>query len=128
MRRLLVPIVLFLTLSVGGCKKDQTESMNEELKGQWVRTDIRSDTLVLGYLSLLWLEIRRDYEIINGINTQKVYGWFDYRIKNDSISLTGVASSTWSGKWYLFKIIDSRMNIGDFIDSTNVILTFEKIK
>ena len=111
-----------------GCKKSETESINEQLKGQWVRTDIKSDTLVFGYLSLPWVEIRRGYEIINGSNTQKVYGWFDYRITNDSISLTGIASSNWSEKWYLFKINASRMNIEDFIDSTNTILTFEKIK
>src|SRR5664280_1457253 len=120
--------LLIIIISSLGCKKDQPVKINEQLKGQWVRTDIRSDTLVFGYLSLPWVEIRRGYEIINGSNTQKVSGWFDYRITNDSISLTGIASSNWSEKWYLFKIDDSRMNIEDFIDSTNTILTFEKIK
>lgn len=125
---LLAFAAIVLMITVFSCKKDQPESINEQLKGQWVRTDDRTDTLVIGYLSLPWIEIRRGYEIINGSNTQKVYGWFDYRIKNDSISLTGIASSNWSEKWYLFKINDSRMNVEDFIDSTNTILTFEKIK
>lgn len=101
--------------------------MDDQLKGQWVRSDNKSDTLVFGYLSLPWVEVRRGYEIVNGIKTQKVYGWLDYRIAIDSISFTWIASSAWSEKWYSIKINASKMDIGDFIDSTNAILTFAKI-
>jgi hypothetical protein len=112
-----------------GCKKDQTESMNEQLKGQWVRIDIRSDTLLFGYWSNNWVELRRGNKMIDGNNTPIApCGLFEYSITNDSINLNWIASSSFSTKKYLFKLYNSKMNIGNFIESSNAILTFEKIK
>jgi hypothetical protein len=126
---LLVFTAIVLIITVYSCKKNQTESMDEQLKGQWVRTDIRSDTLIFGYYSNNWVEIRRGYEIIDGNKTEKVpNGLFEYGTANDSINFNWIASSSFSTKKYLFKLYNSKMDIGDFIDSTNVILTFEKIK
>jgi len=127
MKKYLLITSFCIVLLCFGCKKTGTVSINDQLKGQWVRNDIKTDTLVFGYLSLPWVEVRRGYEIINGISKQKVYGWFDYRIANDSISFTGIASSAWSEKWYSIKINASKIDIGDFIDRTNAILTFAKI-
>ncbi len=122
-------IFSFMILVGFGCKKDQTESMNEQLKGQWVRIDIRSDTLLFGYWSNNWVELRRGYKMIDGNNTPIApCGLFEYSITNDNINLNWIASSTLSTKKYLFKLYNSKMNIGNFIESSNAILTFEKIK
>jgi hypothetical protein len=121
--------LLIIIISSLGCKKDQTVTINEQLKGQWVRTDIRTDTLLFGYWSNNWVELRRGTEIIDGnIKPKLPFGLFEYNAANDSINFNWIASSSFSTKKYLFKLYNSKMDIGDFIDSDNVILTFEKIK
>ena len=126
---LLAFAAIVLIITVFSCKKDQTESINEQLKGQWVRTDIRTDTLLFGYWSNNWVELRRGTEIIDGNITPKLpFGLFEYNTANDSINFNWIASSSFSTKKYLFKLYNFKMDIGDFINSTYVILTFEKIK
>ena len=122
-------VAIVLVTTVISCKKNQTESINEQLKGQWVRTDIRTDTLIFGYYSNNWVDLRRGYKMIDGNNTPIVpCGLFEYSIANDSINFNWIASSSFSTKKYLFKLYNSRVDIGDFIDISNTILTFEKIK
>jgi hypothetical protein len=124
---LLVFCAVVLITGVFSCKKPQTESIVEQLKGQWVRTDIRTDTLIFGYYGNNWVDLRRGYKIIDGVNKPVVpCGLFEFSIANDSINLNWIASSSFSTKKYLFKLYNSKLDIGDFIDGSNSILTFEK--
>ncbi len=126
---LLAFAAVILITGVFSCKKSRTESLNEQLKGQWVRTDIRTDTLIFGYYGNNWVDLSRGYNIIDGVSTPIVpCGLFEYSIANDSINLNWIASSSFSTKKYFFKLYNSKMDIGDFIDASETILTFEKIK
>jgi hypothetical protein len=126
---LLAFAAIVLMITVFSCKKNQTESIDEQLKGQWVRTDNSTDTLLFGYYSNNWVELRRGYKMIDGNNTPIApCGLFEYRISNDSINFNWIASSSFSTKKYLFKLYNSKMDVGDFIDVSDTILTFEKIK
>ena len=114
------------------CSKDDTKSLNStNLKGKWIETETRLDTLSFESLDdLEIMNLNRGKELSNGNFMPKPKsGPYTYILLEEKISLNWVLSSNSSFNDYYFKVIDNRLNIGNFYESTSgEILTIEKLE
>ena len=124
--------LLILVLTLLGCSENETEQLSSsELRGKWIETKTRMDTIsfeLLGDAEVMNLE--RGKEIRNGnLLPKNGSGPYNYNLLSEKISLNWMLSSNSSFNDYYFKIIDNRLNIGNFYESTSgEILTFEKLE
>ena len=124
-------LILFAFLLIGcgiSCKKD---SLTNDLKGQWVRLDNRSDTVTFGFEDQdNWFELFRGYQLGEDGNLRpKIpFGIYEYKIKDDSILIHWSASSFSAWPKYYFIYQGSEIEIGNFIDHTNPSIILEKVK
>ena len=124
-------LILFAFLLIGfgiSCKKD---SLTNNLKGQWVRVDNRSDTVTFGFKDQdNWFELFRGYQLgEDGILRPKIpLGIYEYKIKVRSILIHWSASSSSTWPEYYFSLQGSEIEMGNFIDNTNPNIILEKIK
>lgn len=127
MRYVLIIVVLIFL----GCSKDDTKIMaSSDLKGKWIEAESRMDTLYFETLdNLEIMNLNRGEEIKNGNLLPKPgSGPYEYTLLEEKISLYWVLSSDSSFNDYYFKIIEDRLNIGNFYGSTlGETLTFEKL-
>jgi hypothetical protein len=109
------------------CKKD---SLTNDIRGQWVRVDNRSDTITFGIQDQDRFELFRGYQPgEDGILIPKIpLGIYEYKIKDSSISIHWSASSSSVWPEYYFSSHGSKIEIGNFIEDTNTRIILEKIK
>lgn len=123
---LIIVVLIFL-----GCAKDDTRIItSSDLKGKWIEAESRMDTLYFGTIDNLEItNLNRGKEIKNGnLLPKSGSGPYEYTLLEEKISLYWVLSSDSSFNDYYFKIIDDRLNIGNFYGSTlGETLTFEKL-
>jgi hypothetical protein len=109
--------------------KQQTESINDRLKGKWVRQDESYDTLAFGYKTDHLFELRRGYSVNHAKNIPMPrFGLYSYQIMKDSLTIRRMPSSNIKDEIYHFRLKDSYLEIGDFIHGTNKVLKFERLK
>lgn len=123
-------LILFL-LTFLGCSNDDTAVVSSsDLKGKWIETETRMDTLSFESLdNLEIMNLNRGKEVRNGnLLPKSGSGPYTYNLSEEKISLNWVLSSDSSFKDYYFKIIGTRLDIGNFYGSTSgKTLTFEKL-
>ena len=128
MKKLLFIVFVFVIST--SCDKNNIE--NSTLNGVWVEANHKTDTLVFDNQST-WLNLNRETELRNGYVMPKIHsGPYMYEIKNDSISLRWMASSSSDVRNYYFKpdLKNNEIKVGNFfVDSINssLILTFKRI-
>jgi hypothetical protein len=124
-------LILFALLLIGygiSCKKD---SLTDNLTGKWVRVDNRSDTVTFGFKDQdNWFELFRGYQPgDDGILRPKIpFGIYLYKIKDNSISMYWIASSSSTWPEYYFSFQGSKIEMGNFIDNTTQRIILEKVK
>jgi hypothetical protein len=129
MKKLLFIVFVFMT-SIS-CDKNDFE--NSTLDGVWVEVNHKTDSLVFNSQEA-GLNLNRGTEMRNGYLLPKYHsGSYWYEIKNDSISLRWITSSSSYANKYYFKpdLKNKKIIIGNFfVDSikSGTILTFIKIK
>ena len=121
-------IFVFVFLS---CSKDNSDLVNSSnLKGKWIETQTRMDTLSFESLdNLAIMNLNRGKESQSGNLVPKPNsGPYEYKFIEENISLRWVLSSNSNFNDYYFKIIGDKLNIGNFYGSTlGETLTFEKL-
>jgi len=121
----------FCALIFLSCSKDDTETpISAELKGKWIETETRKDTLFFESLDDLdIMNLNRGMELKDGNMLPKPKsGPYKYKLLEEKISLNWVLSSNSEFNDYYFQIIDNQLNIGNFYGSPlGETLTFEKL-
>ncbi|WP_375325364.1 hypothetical protein [Flagellimonas sp. GZD32] len=124
-------VLLLFALTLLCCSKDDTKNQTStSLKGKWVETETRMDTLFFESKDGLdFMNLNRGEELRNGNLLPKPNsGPYIYKLLEEKISLNWVLSDNSNFNDYYFEVIDNRLNIGNFYDSEfGEILTFEKI-
>ena len=125
--RLSIIIFSIFYIATIGCEKN--DSASPQLEGQWIRLNVKTDTLTFKQLGdNFYFDLRRGYDTIDDqIISKTPSGLFEYKIYGDSIWIQWTASSFMSNKKFYFKNHGSTFEIGDFIDRTNTIMTFRLI-
>lgn len=124
-------LILFAFLLIGcgiSCKKD---SLTNDLKGQWVRVDNRSDTVTFGFEDQdNWFELFRGYQLDNdGIyRPKKPFGIWTFMVQDSSIKIQWAASSSLEWLEYYFSFQGLEIEMGNFIDNTNPRIILKKVK
>lgn len=106
-----------LLFVIGACKEQEEALPLKHLAGIWVEQKARLDTLLfLGNLGTAdYLDLRRGREIRNGLELPKAgSGWYDFVVKEDSISLRSMFSSCTCRQEFYFKATTQSITIGDF--------------
>ncbi|APQ17914.1 hypothetical protein [Maribacter hydrothermalis] len=123
--------LLIFVLTILSCSKNEVEeSSSSELKGKWVETETRTDTITFEvFEEVTAINLARGKEIRNGSLLPKYgSGPYNYKLLNEKISLNYSLSSNSSYNDYYFKIINNKFKIGNFYESTSgELLTFEKL-
>jgi len=123
--------VLLILLTFLCCSKEDTEILTyAELKGKWIETETRLDTLYFESMeNLEILNLNRGKEIRNGILMPKYgSGPYNYNLFGEKISLNWLLSSDSNYNDYYFKINGNKLNIGNFYGSTSSeTLIFERL-
>ena len=123
--------LFLLVLTFLCCSKDDTKSLTStNLKGKWIETGTRLDTLSFESLDNLdIMNLNRGKELRNGnLLPKPKSGPYTYKLLEGKISLNWVLSSNSSFNDYYFKVIDNRLNIGNFYGSASGgTLTFERL-
>lgn len=117
----------FLFIFLNSCQKD---TPTDFITGEWVRFDNQSDTIIFGYKSLVnWFELRRGSKLIND-NMEKIipYGFYEYKIQKDSMMIQSIFSEISEGPKYYYSMKGNEIILGNFIDSINSPIKFEKMK
>ena len=123
----LIGLLFFVLVS---CEKNNTEKA--PIVGIWVESTQKTDTLVFDDLNTM-VNLNRGTEIRNGYLLPKYSsGLYSYELKQDSISLRWLLSSSSYGNNYFFKIEleNDQLKIGNFfVDSLDkhATLTFSRI-
>ena len=121
-------IFLFFGI-VSSCNK---ESLTEDLKGKWIRTDLNTDMITFFVIGNddEWLELSRGYVLEeDGVSRPKrPFGPYQFRIEKDSIKLLWAASSSLEWHQYFFHFKNSEIEMGNFIDNTSPTITLQKVK
>jgi hypothetical protein len=128
--RYLLLFVAMITMSFEFAHpKHQKESINDQLKGRWVRQDESYDTLAFGYKTDHTFELRRGYSVNHAKNIPMPrFGLYGYQIMKDSLVIHSMTYSNIKDEKYLFRLKDSHLEIGDFIHGTTKVLKFERLK
>ncbi|SDL20768.1 hypothetical protein [Kriegella aquimaris] len=123
--------LLLFVLTLLCCSKDDKQSLtSSDLKGKWIETETRKDTLFFESLDNLdFMNLNRGKELRNGnLLPKPKSGPYRYKLLEEKISLNWVLSSDSSFNDYYLKVINNRLNIGNFYGSTlGETLTFEKL-
>ncbi len=129
MKKLFLIVLVFIVAT--SCDKENIEK--SQIDGVWIETTHKTDTLVFENTHS-GMTLKRGTEIRNGYLLPKYSsGPYSYEIKNDSISLHWMASSSSYSINHYFDL-DSKNNeikIGNFfIDSikSDAVLTFKKVQ
>lgn len=124
--------LLIITLILSGCSKsDKDFADSSDLKGLWIETESRLDTLSFeSWDKLEIMNLNRGKEMKNGFLVPKLgSGSYIYQLSEEKISLNWMLSSDSNPDNYYFKINDDNLNIGNFYGSINgETLTFERLK
>jgi hypothetical protein len=132
-------LLLIITCFLTNCEK-QNEfpdpgTLPEGLKGSWVETNTRTDTMVFNSDRMTgYFYLSRGFAITNGYWLPKIGSTsYSYTISGDSISAIDGLSSSMEGGTYYFRFDEPnlKINIGKFskyINTWKPILTFRKIK
>ena len=125
-------IVLTIFLFIGIVLSCNKVSLVEDLKGKWVRTDVKTDTITFFVFENddEYLALFRGYVLEeDGVNRpKKPFGPYQFRIENDSIKLLWSASSSLIWHQYYFQLKNSEIEMGNFIDNTSPRFTLQKVK
>lgn len=125
-------VLLSLTTAFLNCSSDDMKNeIPSELKGEWIESDARMDTLTFQNLDgLPLMNLNRGKELINGNLLPKIYsGPYDYIITAEKIALRSMLSSNSTFTDYYFLVDDSTLSIGNFFDfKGDTIVTFEKLE
>lgn len=109
--------------------EDNSDLVNSSnLKGKWIETQTRMDTLSFESLNdLAIMNLNRGKESQSGnLEPKPKSGPYEYKIIEENISLRWILSSNSNFNDYYFKIIDDKLNIVNFYGSTlGETLTFE---
>jgi hypothetical protein len=110
-----------------GCEKKDSETF--QLEGQWMRQDVKTDTITFKqFEKTTFFDLKRGNDTIgNQIIPKTPCGLFEYKIYGDSIWVQWAAASSLSDKKYYFKKLGSTIEMGNFIDKSNTIITFQYI-
>lgn len=123
--------LIILVLAFLGCSKDGSKDLSSaDLKGKWIETETRLDTLVFEtWETLEIIKLNRGKEIWNGNLLPKPgSGTYNYNLAEDKISLNWMLSSDFKFEDYYFQSIGNELNIGNFYGSTlGETLTFERL-
>jgi len=124
-----VIIALLIIIFGTSCNNGQN-LIKGMLLEKYVRTDITTDTLILGFAnSDNMFELRRGCDTINGNKLPKTNsGIYEYKISNDTIAIRKQVYSILTYSKFYFKANGSTINMGNFIDSTKTTIQFEKLK
>jgi len=113
------------------CSKNNTKSLTvEDLKGKWVEAETRLDTLSFEALeNFEVMNLNRGKEMKDGYLLPKSgSGPYRYNLLEEKISLNWMLSRDGAFNDYYFKIIENKLNIGNFYGSASgEILIFEKL-
>jgi hypothetical protein len=113
------------------CSKEDTKGLTSaDLKGKWIETETRLDTLYFeSSENSEIMNLYRGKEIRNGNLLPKFgSGPYNYNLLEEKISLNWMLSSDSSYNDYYFKINGNKLNIGNFYGATSgEILIFEKL-
>ena len=124
-------LIIILMLTLLSCSENETNITNSsDLNGKWVDVETQMDTLsfeLMGNTEIM--NLNRGKEIRNGHLLPKYgSGPYEYKLLERKISLYWMPSSSASFNDYYFKIIDDKLNIGNFYGSEfGETLIFEKI-
>jgi hypothetical protein len=127
MKTLFLITFSLLLMLLDSCQKDTHSNF---ITGKWVRLDHQSDTILFGYKSFdNWFELRRGSKLING-NVEKIVpnGFYEYKIYKDSIMIQSIFSEIAEGPKYYYSVKGNEIELGNFIDSINSTIKFEKMK
>lgn len=125
-------LALIFVLTLLSCSNNETNIITSpDLKGKWVDVETRLDTLSFESLdNSEIMNLNRGKEIREG-NLLPKYGSgsYIYKVSELNISLNWMLSNNSNFYDYYFKIIENRLNIGNFYGSEyGETLTFEKLK
>lgn len=124
-------VLIILILAFLCCSKDDTKSLTSaNLKGKWIETETRLDTLSFESMeNFEIMNLNRGKEIRNGnLLPKSGSGPYRYLLLEEKISINWMLSSDGSFNDYYFKIIENKINIENFYGSTlGETLTFEKL-
>lgn len=121
-------LIVFAFLS---CSEDNVNTTTtSDLSGKWIEIETRTDTLsfeLLGDSEIM--NLNRGKEMRNGILLPKYNsGPYTYKLAEEKISLNWMLSSNSNFNDYYFKVMDTRLHIGNFYHSASgETLTFEKL-
>lgn len=123
-------LLLLLLVILSGCEKKEKEM--DQLTGSWLEASHQTDTLVFDPPKGMMI-LNRGKEMRGGFLQPKYHsGPYIYKVKQDSIMLLWLFSSSSSGKRYYIhqEAINGKLKVQNFfVDSlgTSVILNFTKI-
>ncbi|MEA5127089.1 MAG: hypothetical protein VB074_02800 [Proteiniphilum sp.] len=136
MKTVLPFMFILIVLLQFSCSKENDEIDSKSLKGVWVHTDTKTDTIDFStrmFVSGKTFELKRGKEIRNGYELPKTgSGFYTYEIKGDSIYLRDVISSSGGSLPFYFKIDPDKKSfeIESFAPFTGGLMVnrFRKIK
>lgn len=111
------------------CSSEEVD-IKHDLIGQWVEVNKKTDTLTFTSLdNSEVMNLARGKEMRQGHLLPKIgSGLYEYKLKEEKISLYWMASSKLTFKDYKFKMTGNKLTIDNFYDSTlDASLTFEKL-
>lgn len=127
-------IIVFLGLIVFGsmsCSNDNFDSTAPiDLHGKWIEAKTKSDTITFSSLDNLdVMTLTRGKELRdNHLLPKTGSGPYEFKLKEENISLYWMLSSNSTFQDYHFKRSGNKLTIGNFYDSTlGAILTFERL-
>lgn len=135
MKKVLQFIFISIVLLQFSCSKENDEIDSKSLKGMWVHTGTKTDTIDFNskmFTSGKTFELKRGKEIWNGYELPKTgSGFYTYEIKTDSIYLRDMISSA-GGSLFYFKLDPDKKSfeIASFAPFTGGLMVnkFRKIK
>lgn len=125
----LFTLIFTLTIIFIGCEKEK--SKDEKLIGTWIRYNNSSDTIIFRNDNLFELHRGFYYDSVREVNIPITpCGLYTYEYTDSSIFIQWTASS------YIppepvsryFKLMDNRFEMANFIDTAEIIMTFDRIE
>lgn len=131
MKTKLKPVLIVFFIFSLACNKAEEEFNNEVLKGIWIHTETKTDTMDFNiglFASENAFELKRGKEVRNGYTLSKIGSdIYRYKLKGDSIYLNGMLSSYAGYFQYYFKMSDDNKSfkIGSFAPFTGGLMVNE---
>ncbi len=124
-------IIVVIICALTGCSQDNFDNPTpQDLQGTWIEVKSKTDTLTFNSVDgLNLMTLTRGKEIINGhLLPKKGSGPYEYKLKEEFISLYWMLSSNNTFNDYRLVFKGNKLTVDNFYDSTlNTSLTFDKI-